>query len=114
MTKKDIKNLMYQHMFNLEWRIEQLEKMVDFNNIEEVEKEFPGNYPAQAGSFRAMIRLANEDVTRALKDFKKLKETLEEIILGGQEIPKPKFEISNLDTKTISFLHNLIQEDEQK
>ena len=81
---------MHRHMFNLEWRIEQLEKLVDFNNIEEVEKEFPGNYPAQAGSFRAMIRYANDEVTRALKDFKKFNETVEEIILEGQEIPKLK------------------------
>ena len=90
MTKKEIKDLMYLNYITLEWRIEQLEKMVDFNNIEEVEKEHEGNYPAQAGTFRAMVRLANEDVTRALKDFKKVKETLEEIILEGQKIPTLK------------------------
>jgi hypothetical protein len=71
--------------------------MVDFNNIEEVEKEHEGNYPAQAGTFRAMLRHANEDVTRALKDFKKVKETLEEIILEGKEIPTLKNEGDGID-----------------
>jgi hypothetical protein len=87
MTKQQIKDIMFQHKFNLEWRIEQLEKLVDFNNVEEVEKEYSGNYPAQAGSFRAMIRYANEEVKYALKDFKKINETFEEIILEGQEKP---------------------------
>jgi arylsulfatase A-like enzyme len=90
MTKQEIKDIMYQHKFNLEYRISGLEKLVEFNNIEEVEKEHEGNYPAQAGAFRAMVRHANDEVTRALKDFKKLNETVEEIILEGQKIPTLK------------------------
>ena len=90
MTKKEIKNLMYQHKFNLEYRISGLEKLVEFNNIEEVEKEYEGNYPAQAGAFRAMVRHANEEITRALKDFKKLNDTAEEIILEGEKVPPLK------------------------
>ena len=88
MTKQQIKDIMFQHKFNLEWRIEQLEKLVDFNNVEEVEKEYSGNYSAQAGSFRAMIHYTNDEVTRALKDLNKINEAIEEIILEGQEKPK--------------------------
>jgi len=97
MTKQQIKDIMFRHKFNLEWRIEQLERLVDFNNIEEVEKEYQGNYAAQAGSFRAMIRYANEEVTGALKDFKKFNETVEEIILDGQKIPTLKKERDGID-----------------
>jgi|TARA_R100000093_G_scaffold61456_1_gene32718 arylsulfatase A-like enzyme len=88
MTKQQIKDIMFRHKFNLEYRIRALEKLVDFNNIEEVEKEYSGNYSAQAGSFRAMIRYTNDEVTRALKDLNKINEAIEEIILEGQEKPK--------------------------
>ena len=88
---------MFRHKFNLEWRIGQLEKLIEFNNAEEVEKEYPGNYPAQAGSFRAMIRFANDEVRNALKDFKKINETMEEIILEGQKIPTLKNEGDGID-----------------
>jgi arylsulfatase A-like enzyme len=88
MTKQQIKDIMFRHKFNLEYRIRALEKLVEFNNSNEVEKEYPDSYAAQAGSFRAMIRYTNDEVTRALKDLNKINEAIEEIILEGQEKPK--------------------------
>jgi hypothetical protein len=97
MTKKEIKNLMFLHKFNLEWRIRALEKLVEFNNTDEIEKEYPSNYPAQSGAYRCMIRYANDEVTRALKDLNKINETMEEIILDGQKIPTLKKESDGID-----------------
>ena len=97
MTKQQIKDIMFRHKFNLEWRIRALEKLVEFNNTDEVEKEYPSNYPAQAGAFRCMIRYANDEVTGALKDLNKINEAIEEIILEGQKIIIHKEERDGID-----------------